>query len=156
MTIVTNRLHLKKNLIIRNDLINLAIFFDNHPESKNINSLLTFNSRVQVWWLLSGKKEFYSINSIFSSLKGNILENNFLQNLKFLNLSNNDFKNIIQNKKAGWRYNNLYLQYFSYYKYQANSLYTFNNSKDFDLEILRFIELLRHYTLSKFCFLIMR
>jgi hypothetical protein len=140
LTIVTNRLHLKKDLVIRNDLINLAIFFDKHPESKNINSLLTFNSRVQVWWLLSGKKEFNSINSILSSLKDNILENNFLQNLKFLNLSDNDFKNIIQNKKVGWRYNNLYLQYFSYYKYQANSLYTFKNSKDFDPEILRFIE----------------
>ena len=51
-----------------------------------------------------------------------------------------NFNNIIANKKEGWRYNNKYLRYFSSYKYQANSLITYNNSKNFKIEVLKFIQ----------------
>jgi|694.fasta_scaffold78299_2 hypothetical protein len=139
LSFINNQLLKKKDLVMRNDFINLDHFFKTNSDSKKINSLLTFNSKVQVWWMFSGKNNFNSIYSIFSSLNNNILEVNFLNNLKFLNLSESDLKNILRNEKKGWRYNNLYLQYFSYYKYQANSLYTFNNSQDFNPDVLSFI-----------------
>ena len=140
LSFINNYLDKKKDIVMRNDFINLDKFFKTNSDSKKINSLLTFNSKVQVWWMFSGKNNFNSIHSIFSSLNTNILEANFLKNLKFLNISENDLINILKNEKKGWRYNNLYLQYFSYYKYQANSLYTFNNSQDYNSDVLSFIK----------------
>jgi hypothetical protein len=140
LSLINNYLDKKKDIVMRNDFISLDNFFKTNSDSKKINSLLTFNSKVQVWWMFSGKNNFYSIHSIFSSLNTNILEANFLKNLKFLNITDSDLINILKNEKKGWRYNNLYLQYFSYYKYQANSLYTFNNSQDYNSDVLSFIK----------------
>jgi hypothetical protein len=139
LSFINNHLDKKKDIVMRNDFINLDNIFKTNSDFKKINSLLTFNSKVQVWWMFSGKNNFNSIHSIFSPLNTNILEANFLKNLKFLNISESDLVNILKNEKKGWRYNNLYLQYFSYYKYQANSLYTFNNSQDYNSDVLSFI-----------------
>jgi hypothetical protein len=139
LSFINNNLDKKKDIVMRNDFINLDNIFKTNSDFKKINSLLTFNSKVQVWWMFSGKNNFNSIHSIFSPLNTNILEANFLKNLKFLNISESDLVNILKNEKKGWRYNNLYLQYFSYYKYQANSLYTFNNSQDYNSDVLSFI-----------------
>ena len=140
LSFINNQLLKKRDLVMRNDFINLDQFFKTNSDFKKINSLLTFNSKVQVWWMYSKKKNFYSIHSIFSSLNTDILEANFLKNLKFLNISESDLINILKNERKNWRYNNLYLQYFSYYKYQANSLYTFDNSQDFNSDVLSFIK----------------
>jgi len=58
----------------------------------------------------------------------------------FLKISPVDFDNMLKNKKLRWRYNNNLIKYLSFYKYQANSLFTFNNSHDFDNDILDYIK----------------
>ena len=50
------------------------------------------------------------------------------------------FYKIISNQKGSWRYNNEYIKYISWYRYQANSLTTFNNSNDFDEKELESIK----------------
>ena len=67
------------------------------------------------------------------------MEYSFIKNLKFLNITSADFEKIISNKKRSWRYDNQYVKYFSWYRYQANSLITFNASNDFTSEELTHI-----------------
>ncbi len=102
--------------------------------------ILTFNTKTQVWWLLLGNKKFSTIESSQSSLNFYDLELSFINNLKFLNVSKKNFQKIIDNKKAGWRYDNKYIKYISWYKYQANSLVTYNNSQNFEDEVLKYIK----------------
>ena len=58
---------------------------------------------------------------------------------KFLNLDEKDFSNFFKNKKRGWRYLNKNVASFTQYRYQANSLNTFQDSKNFDPSIKKFI-----------------
>lgn len=124
--------------LLRKDYTKLQKLIDNN--SNDLNNLLSFSIRPQVLWMFKGKKEFSSIESSISSLNFDQLENNFIQNLKFLNISPENFSKIISNKKSSWRYNNEYIKYISWYRYQANSLITFNNSNDFDEKELEFIK----------------
>ena len=124
--------------LLRKDYTKLQKLIDNN--SNDLNNLLSFSIRPQVLWMFKGKKEFSSIESSISSLNFDQLENNFIQNLKFLNISPDNFSKIISNKKSSWRYNNEYIKYISWYRYQANSLTTFNNSNDFDEKELESIK----------------
>ena len=81
-----------------------------------------------------------SIHSVLTPLQTKDLELSFINNLKFLNITEKGFNNIIANKKMGWRYRNKYLMYFSSYTYQANSLITYKNSQNFKSEVLRYIK----------------
>lgn len=124
--------------ILRNDYSKLQIIID--ANSNKLNKLLSFSIRPQVLWMLKGKKEFSSIESSISSLNFQQLENNFLQNLRFLNVNSDNFAKLISNKKSSWRYTNDYIKYISWYKYQANSLITFRNTNDFSEEELEYIK----------------
>jgi len=108
--------------------------------NQNINNILTFNTRIQVWWLFLEKKNLSTIHASFTPLNFRDLELSFINNLKFLNISEKNFQKIIDNRKIGWRYYNRYINYISTYKYQANSLTTYKNSKNFDNEVLTFIK----------------
>jgi len=130
----------KNNLNLRNDLNYLYSFLDSKENSSNIENLLTFNTRIQTWWLYLGKNKLSSVHNFYTPLETIDLEKSFIKNLHFLKVSDENFYNMIKNQKSSWRFNNVYLQYFSYYKYQANSLVTYNNSKNFDEETLKFIE----------------
>ena len=110
-------------------------------EKKNLvlDNILSFIPEVQIWWMLNGKKKFTTIDAAFTSLKFNQLEKSFIENLKFLKFSDDQFKKIISNKKTSWRYDNKYIKYFSWYKYQANSLVTYQNTNDFKEIELKYI-----------------
>ena len=131
-------LNQNQNFDQRNDFKNLQKFID--LNSIELNGLLSFSIRPQVLWILNNKDKFYSIESSISSLNFEQLELNFIKNLKFLNLSSSDFLEIISNKKGSWRYDNEYIKYISWYKYQANSLVTFKDTNDFDNEEIKFIK----------------
>ena len=128
------------NLDLRNDMNIFYNYLNKNNNYKNLDSILTFNTKIQAWWLLLGKKKLSTIESIATPLKTADLELNFIDNLKFLNISEKNFNNLISNKKAGWRYDNKYIKYFSFYKYQANSLITYNKSENFKDEVLIFIK----------------
>ena len=122
---------------LRHDMLKLEIYFKKNEE--NLNSILTFIPKIQVWWLFNGKRKLASVDSSLTSLGFEVLELNFINNLKFLKISEKNFVEIIKNKKVGWKYDNPYIKYLSWYKYQANSLTTYKNSKDFDPKILNYI-----------------
>ena len=123
----------------RKDLNTLYNYLNKNNYNQKLNIILTFNTRIQVWWLLLGNRKFSTIHSLFTSLKLNDLELSFIDNLKFLNVSEENFQRIIDNRKAGWRYFNKYFSYISFSKYQANSLTTYKNSQNFNNDVLKFI-----------------
>ena len=125
---------------IRKDVNALYNYLNKNNYNQNINNILTFNTKVQVWWLLLGNKKLSTINASYTPLNFRDLELSFINNLKFLNISVKNFQKIIDNRKIGWRYYNRYIRYISTYKYQANSLTTYKNSQNFDNDVLTFIK----------------
>ena len=69
-----------------------------------------------------------------------MIEKDLIETFKFLNLKKKHFKIFISNKKIGYRYLNPEMRQLFWQKYQANSLFTFKNSKDFEEKTLRFIQ----------------
>jgi len=128
----------KKDNFLREDFVQLEKYYQ--INRLNLNNLMSFDGRIQVWWLLHGEKKLTTINSSMNSLTNNQVESNFIKNLKYLNIKGDAFNSFLQNKKQGWRYDNKILKYFSWYTYQANSLITFNNSQNFDKIELDFIK----------------
>lgn len=110
----------------------------NHLNKETLKQkrVLTLEPKLMVWFILNDFKYINLLNGNFYSLKDDAIELNLINNLKFLNFDEKDFVNFISNKKYGWRYINFNIQQFFFLKYQANSLKTFNNSDDFDKEIL--------------------
>ena len=95
-------------------------------------NLLTFDNDMMIWSIMNDIQYLNLINGLFISKTDEMIENDLINVFKFLNLSSNDFMKFIQNKKTNWRYINLNVSDFFFYKYQANSLTTFKNSNDFD------------------------
>ena len=85
-------------------------------------------------------KKLSTINSILNSQNHLHNELSYIDALKYLNVSKLEFSEMIANKKKGWRYTNDYIGYFSAYKYQANSLITYKNQKNFDKNIFEYIK----------------
>jgi len=103
-------------------------------------SLMTFNTDLMIWAILNDVKYLNLVNALFVSKTDNMIENDLIRSFKFLNLDANDFKYFLRNKKEKkWRYLNKNVATFFFYKYQANSLITFNGSKNFDPEVANFI-----------------
>ena len=92
-----------------------------------------------IWAILSDVKYLSLINAIFTPKTNNMIENDLIKSFKFLNLNVHDFKYFLRNKKENWRYFNKDVATFFYYTYSANSLTTFNNSKDFNTEVAEYI-----------------
>ena len=127
----------KQDNDFRYELSNLQSFLINNYD--DLDSILSFIPQLQIWWMFNNKRQFTTIDSSFSSLNFAQLEKSFIDNMKFLNVSNENFKNIIANNKTSWRYDNKYIKYFSWYKYQANSLVSYQNTTDFDEDELKYI-----------------
>jgi len=92
-----------------------------------------------VWSILKDISYLSIINGIFSPKKHFMLENDLINTFKYLNLNKEDFAEFIKNRKHGWRYKNENIKDFFWMKYQANSLITYNKSKNFNKEIKDFI-----------------
>jgi len=110
-----------------------SIISDNLNLSKS--NLLTFDNDIMIWSIINNIQYLNLVNGLFISKTDEMIENDLINVFKFLNLNSSDFMNFIQNKKISWRYMNLNVSDFFFYKYQANSLTTFKNSSDFDTDI---------------------
>ena len=133
--------HLKNlkssDVSLRSDFFKLQLLINKNENE--LNNFLSFIPRVQVLLILKGKKNFSTIESSYSSLNFEQLEKSFIYNLRFLGIQSENFIKIIESKRGSWRYNNQFVKYISWYKYQANSLITFKNTKDFSKDELEFI-----------------
>ena len=107
---------------------------ENHKLS-NI-TLLSFDSDIMIWAILNDIKYLNLVNALFTPKKDSMIENDLIKTFKFLNLDLIDFTNFFKNKYQKWRYVNFDVSTFFFYKYQANSLVTFNNSRNFDKKIM--------------------
>jgi hypothetical protein len=110
-----------------------SIISDSFDLSKT--NLLTFDNDIMIWSIMNDVQYLNLINGLFISKTDEMIENDLINAFKFLNLNSNDFMKFIQNKKANWRYMNLNVSDFFFYKYQANSLITFKNSNDFNTDV---------------------
>ena len=80
------------------------------------------------------------MNGVLVPKKHEMIENDLINTFKYLRLSVKDFEKFLENKKLStWRYRNENVKKLFWMLYQANSLITFNDSKDFNKEILEFI-----------------
>ena len=105
---------------------------------QNIN-LLTFETDLIIWSLMKDIKYLTVINALFTSKKDEMIEDDIFSAFKILNLDEKNFHLFIENRKSTWRYFNEHISKFVYYKYQANPLVTFKNSKDFTNEEINHI-----------------
>ena len=112
----------------------------NNIKSPQELNILAFSDIFQTWFILSDYKYLSIIHNIYSPRKDNVQEDRMIYTFKFLKLNVNDFLNFFENKKQGHRYLNFNVaRYLGYMKYQANSLKTFNDSKNFDGSLKNFI-----------------
>ena len=94
-----------------------------------------------LWAILNKKIQYLNLTSSGLTPKTHeMIENDLINVFQYFNLTKNDFLNFFQNKKRGWRFLNQNAQLFFFMKYTANSLQTFNDSVNFDPDILNFIQ----------------
>ena len=137
-----NNNQLKKDNIIKRNEFNLIIKNIkkiNTLEHDNI-SLLTFDNQFLVWSILNDIKYLNIINGTMVPRTHEMIEDDLINTFRYLNLNKEDFYEFIKNKKlSSWRYRNENIKNLFWMRYIANSLSTFNGSKNFDNEILKFI-----------------
>ena len=122
-----------------NKIVNI-IESRNILKKKDIN-LLTFDNKFFVWSVLNNIKYLNIVNGSLVSKTHEMIENDLINTFRYLKLSKNDFKEFIKNKKLSyWRYRNDNIRDLFWMRYQANSMVTHKNSKNFDKEILEFIK----------------
>ena len=105
----------------------------------NKASLLTFDYPIITWAIFNNINQLPILGGTYA-LKNDIkIEKDLILSFKILNLSKEDFIDFFENKRRGYRYINSDVQNIFFTKYQANSLTTFNSSKNFSEEIMKFI-----------------
>ena len=136
----------KSVLLNENEKINERLEFNNISNiilkkyDLTKSTLMTFDNRFMVWAVLNDIKFLNLTNFIMTPKKDVMIEDDLIKSFKFLNLDSNDFSQFIKNKKSSWRYVNYDLSTFFLYKYMANPIKTFNNSKNFSTEINEYIK----------------
>ena len=105
------------------NFINGNVFFTN----KNLE-IFNLNIELSNWFLLNDFKNFSIIPISFWTPKtNNMLEEEIIASLKFLDLNKIDFYKLIKNKRISWRFKNEFVYIYFGRKYLANSLVTYNN-----------------------------
>jgi len=138
-----NNYHLdNKNFQQRKEFNSITSIIKNINILKNNNiSFLTFDNKFLVWAILKNTKYLNIVNGVFISKTHKMIEDDLINNFKYLKLNKNDFEEFIKNKKlSSWRYRNENIKNLFWMRYQANSMITFNDSDNFEPEILEFIK----------------
>jgi hypothetical protein len=104
------------------------------------SSILTLDDNLLIWLILNDVKYLNINKQLFSPKTDSMIEEDLIKNFRFLNLDNDNFIEFLANNKIRWRLINNNVVKFFYFKYSANSLNTYNNSKNFDKKILEIIE----------------
>jgi len=108
----------------------------------NLNdaNILTLDDHLLIWLILNDVKYLNINKQSFSSKTDFMIEEDLIKNFKFLNLDNDNFIDFLANKKGRWRLINNNVTKFFFFKYSANSLTTYNGSKNFNKKFLKIIE----------------
>jgi hypothetical protein len=117
----------------------LQILSDKNIETNNL-SLLTFDSKIMIWAIFNDFKNINILDGQFSPRSHDLTDESLVETFRFLNLKVSDFQKFIENKKRGYRYLNEDARSIYWLKYQANSSVSFEDSSDFETEVLRHIQ----------------
>jgi len=111
------------NFISQNSLFN----------KKNIE-ILNLNVELSIWLMLNDYNNFSILPLSFWTPKTDLMiENELFSTIKFLGLDNNNFYDLIKNKKSSWRFKNEFVYDYFGRKYLANSLvFSNDNSSEFN------------------------
>lgn len=128
---------ISKDRIEKNEIINLI----NKNKYIQLDKVmfLSFDNDVMIWAILNDIRSLKIIDGTLSIKNTNLIEKDLIETFKFLKLKREHFEKFIENKKIGYRYLNPEMRQFFWQKYQANSLFTFKNSNDFNEKTLKFI-----------------
>ena len=98
-----------KSILERNEfnkIINIIQETDLLKKNKDL-SLLTFDNKFLIWFILNNVKFLKIANGVMVPRKNEMIENDLINTFKFLNLSIKDFELFLENKKLSyWRYRN--------------------------------------------------
>ena len=94
--------------------------------------LLTFDSKLMVWAILNNIKHINVLSGQMVPKKHHMIENDLINNFKFLQLNADSLLNFFENKIYPWRLYNPNTQLFFWGRYSASTLRTYNNSKNFN------------------------
>ena len=112
----------------------------NKLKSENENlSILTFDKELMVWGIMNGIQNIIPLSGQIVPKTHEMIENDLISSFKFLNLNSDDFNKFFENEKRGWRYLNNQTQLFFWFRYTANSLKTYNETRNFKTDELNFI-----------------
>ncbi len=128
----------KNHINYRTDFNLITKKIEEKYDLKNI-SFLTFEPDFMVWSIMKDIKYLDLNMSIFTPKKDFMIEEDIFSAFKKLGFDESNFDLFIKNQKRGWRYMNINISDFVYYKYQANSLITFKGSLDFESDELNHI-----------------
>lgn len=127
-----------KNRFEKNEIF--KIIKDNDKLNLFEAQILTFDTEIMIWSILNNMKYLKIIDGTFSTKSNENIEKDLIESFKFLNLDKEKFITFIENKKIGYRYLNPNMRQLFWQKYQANSLFTFMKSKDFETQTLKHIQ----------------
>ena len=127
-----------ENRFEKNKIINL-IKRNNKLIIKNSN-LLSFNNDILIWAILNDTRYLKILDGTFSIKDDKLTEADLIETFKFLNLKKEDFIDFLSNRKRGYRFINGNARQIFWQRYQANSLFTYKDSDDFDEKTLDFIK----------------
>jgi len=116
----------KKKESIR-EAIKLENFLDDEKLNNTKLKLFSNDGIASNLWLLNGNNNLLISDGFTNSLKNSQIEYNFINSLKHFGFSEKKFRNFISLGKSEVR-NNFFLRLFIY-RYQANSLYTYSDSR---------------------------
>ena len=94
--------------------------------------LLTFDSKLMVWAILNKIKHINVLSGQLVPKKHYMIENDLINNFKYLQLDADSFLSFFENKISNWRLYNSNTQLFFWGRYSASTLKTYNNSKNFN------------------------
>tara|TARA_B100001964_G_C14238986_1_gene604004 strand:+ start:230 stop:2098 length:1869 start_codon:yes stop_codon:yes gene_type:complete len=133
-----NKINNDKGRYEKNKIIKL-IKKNNKLDIENSN-LLSFDNEILIWSILNNIKYLKILDGTFSIKDDHLTETDLIEVFKFLKLKKENFIDFLANKKKGYRYINSDARQIFWQKYQANSLFTYMNSDDFEKETLDFIK----------------
>ena len=102
--------------------------------------LLTFDSRLMVWAILNNIEHINVLSGQLVPKKHYMIEDDLINNFKFLQLDVDSFLSFFENKESSWRLFNKNTQLFFWGRYSASTLKTYNNSKNFNQNELAMIK----------------
>ena len=130
----------EKYSVYRNELYLITEEINDYKKKNPDLKILTFDRNLQVWSIMNNIKYIVPLSGQVVSKTHNQIENDLIDTFNFFKLNEENFVNFLAVQKMNFRYTNAELQNYFWGRYTANSLKTYNDSNDFDQQVLKDIK----------------